>query len=47
MIGGGNSFGISGVVGLFFILLCITPFGIWKIIECLIWLFKHIHIVVQ
>ena len=33
-------------IGFFFIgLLILAPFGVWKIIELIIWAFKHIKIV--
>jgi len=31
------------MLGLFWIAIIATPFAIWKIVEILIWIFKHLH----
>lgn len=37
----------SAFAGLFFIFvigLCLLPFGLWKLVEVIIWLWQHIHL---
>lgn len=33
----------EGIKYLFLLLLCFLPFGIWKVIEIIIWVFNHLH----
>lgn len=48
MIGGGTDLGraFDGLAYLFIVLLCLSPLGIWKLIEITIWLFQHVKIVI-
>lgn len=34
-------------LSLFWLLIILVPFGIWKIIDIIIWLLKHIHIILE
>ena len=37
--------GVSDAIALLFILCCIfVPLGLWKLVEIIIWLFKHVSI---
>ena len=38
---------IDDLIKWFFILLAFVPFAIWKWIEIIIWIVKHIHISVN
>lgn len=40
-------FGFGGFLKIFLGLLIISPFAIWKIIEVILWLFNHVHILVN
>ena len=38
---------LDDLVKMFFILLALVPFAIWKWIEIIIWIVKHVHISVN
>ena len=37
----------SDIVNGFIILLCMLPLAIWKIIEIIVWIIKHVNIVIR
>lgn len=40
--------GVGEAIALGFILLCIfVPLGLWKLVEIIIWLFKHVSITIS
>lgn len=37
----------GGLVTIFLVLAVLAPLGVWKVIEIVIWLFRHVSIHVQ
>jgi hypothetical protein len=37
----------DGLATAFLVLACLAPLGLWKLVEIVIWAFRHLRVVVQ
>jgi hypothetical protein len=38
---------LDGWATAFLVLACLAPLGMWKLIEIVVWVFRHLRVVVQ
>jgi hypothetical protein len=38
---------LDGWATAFIVLVCLAPLGLWKLVEIVVWAFRHLRVVVQ